>query len=58
MHMFDFDQVKALGAPFAKAEVHVGLRNKTIRLVLLVPGRKGTRICWERHSPDCDRLAG
>jgi hypothetical protein len=36
-----FDDVKALGAPFEKAEVHVSLRNKTITLVLLVPSRKG-----------------
>jgi hypothetical protein len=41
MDTLDFDEVKALGAPFEKAEVHVSLRNKTIRLVLLVPGRKG-----------------
>jgi hypothetical protein len=36
----DFDEVKALGAPFEKAEVQVSLRNKTVTLVLLVPGRK------------------
>lgn len=36
-----FDEVKALGAPFEKAEVHVSLRNKTVKLVLLIPGRKG-----------------
>jgi len=41
INTLDFEQVKALGAPFDKAEVHVSLRNKTVKLVLLVPGRKG-----------------
>jgi len=39
INTLDFDEVKALGAPFEKAEVHVDLRNKTVTLVLLVPGR-------------------
>lgn len=41
MNTLDFEEVKALGAPFEKAEVHVSLRNKTATLVLLVPGRNG-----------------
>jgi hypothetical protein len=41
INALDFDEVKALGAPFEKAEVHVSLRNKTVTLVLLVPGRRG-----------------
>jgi hypothetical protein len=41
MNTLDFDDVKALGAPFGKAEIHVSLRKKTAMLVLLVPGRKG-----------------
>lgn len=41
MNTLDLEQVKALGAPFDRAEVHVSLRNKTVRLVLLAPGRTG-----------------
>ncbi len=41
MNTLEFDQVKSLGAPFEKAEVHVSLRNKMVTLVLLVPGRIG-----------------
>jgi hypothetical protein len=41
MNTLDFDEVKALGAPFEKAEVHVSLRNKIGTLVLLVPDRNG-----------------
>lgn len=39
MNNLEIDEVKALGAPFEKAEVHVSMRNKTVTLVLLVPGR-------------------
>jgi hypothetical protein len=41
MNALEFDEVKALGAPFEMAEVHVCLRNKIMTLVLLVPGRNG-----------------
>jgi len=41
LNALEFDDVKALGAPFEKAEVHVSLRKKTVTLVLLVPGRNG-----------------
>jgi hypothetical protein len=41
MNTLDFDEVKTLGAPFEKAEIHVSLRNKTVTLLLLVPGQKG-----------------
>jgi len=40
MNTLEFDEVKALGAPFEKAEIHVSLRNKVVTLLLLVPGRK------------------
>jgi hypothetical protein len=35
------DKVKALGAPFEKAEVQVSLQKKTARLVLCIRGQKG-----------------
>ncbi len=41
MNTLELDQVKSLGAQYEKAEVHVSLRNKTVKLVLLIPGRKG-----------------
>lgn len=41
MNALEFDEVKALRAPFENAEVHVSLRNRTVTLVLLVPGRNG-----------------
>jgi hypothetical protein len=49
MNTLDFDDVKALGAPFEKAEIHVSLRNKTVTLLLLVPGRKGNHPALDFH---------
>ena len=47
MNTLDLDEVRALGAPFEKAEVHVSLRNKTVTLVLLIPGRVGNHPALE-----------
>ena len=42
MNTLEFDEVKALGAPFQRAEIHVSLRAKTVSLLLLVPNRTGS----------------
>ena len=47
MNTLDLEEVKAPGAPFEKAEVHVSLRNKTVTLVLLIPGRVGNHPALE-----------
>ena len=53
MQALTIEEIKALGAPFEKAEVHVSLQKKIARLVLVVPGRKGNYPAMD-FPLDCD----